>query len=284
MPTYRITNTTSGLCLGDYEGESPAAALASMRRDAGITGDDELKADSDDLDADELTVYQPTPHADRPETRPVLPVRICVWAGEVVAEYADWSPERYASIDVLCREHEMSAEELGAAIGSHSPLKLIASCEGDADGAVLDMLIAHGCPAREDVLATLREGEHTNIEGHEYNGLVVKRVSGGWHLLREDVDTERPLIKALRVFRREPHGTIRRAFAHNAWLDLNSAERDTLRALVERGPVYDGDLPSKTGRDSLLANGLAVQVAHQGEDGFQAATLEGLELWKAVGR
>jgi hypothetical protein len=67
-------------------------------------------------------------------------------------------------------------------------LKLIASCEGDADGAVLDMLIAHGCPAREDVLATLREGEHTNIEGHEYNGLVVKRVPGGWHLLREDVD------------------------------------------------------------------------------------------------
>jgi hypothetical protein len=58
--------------------------------------------------------------------------------------------------------------------------KLIASCEGDADGAVLDMLIAHGCPAREVVLAAMREGERTDIEG-----LFVERVPGGWHLLRE---------------------------------------------------------------------------------------------------
>lgn len=97
-------------------------------------------------------------------------------------------------------------------------------------------------------------------------------------------DIERPLTKALRIFRREPHGTIRQAFAQNAWLDLDGAERDTLRALVERGPVFDGDLPSKTGRDSLIANGLAVRVAHLCEDGFQAATLEGLELWKAGAR
>jgi hypothetical protein len=60
------------------------------------------------------------------------------------------------------------------------PYKLIASCEGEADGAVLDMLIAHGCPAREDVLAAMREGERTDIEG-----LLVERVPGGWHLLRE---------------------------------------------------------------------------------------------------
>jgi hypothetical protein len=64
------------------------------------------------------------------------------------------------------------------------PYKLIASCEGDADGAVLDMLIAHGCPAREAVLAAMREGERTDIEG-----LIVERVPGGWHLLREVVDT-----------------------------------------------------------------------------------------------
>lgn len=65
MTTYRITNTSSGHCLG---------------------------ADS----------------------APVLPIRICVWASEVVAEYADWSPERYASLDELCRDHEMSATELNA--------------------------------------------------------------------------------------------------------------------------------------------------------------------------
>jgi hypothetical protein len=64
--------------------------------------------------------------------------------------------------------------------------KLIASCEGDADGAVLDMLIAHGCPAREVVLAAMREGERTDIEG-----LLVERVPGGWHLLRENAEGSR---------------------------------------------------------------------------------------------
>jgi hypothetical protein len=62
--------------------------------------------------------------------------------------------------------------------------KLIASCEGDADGAVLDMLIAHGCPAREDVLAAMREGQRTDI-----TGLIIERVPGGWHLLRETDST-----------------------------------------------------------------------------------------------
>jgi hypothetical protein len=70
--------------------------------------------------------------------------------------------------------------------GPKWPYKLIASCEGEADGAVLDMLIAHGCQAREDVLAAMREGERTDIEG-----LLVERVPGGWHLLREDAEGSR---------------------------------------------------------------------------------------------
>lgn len=66
------------------------------------------------LVADELTVYEPIARADRAgSTAPILPIRICVWAGEVVAEYADWSPEKYASLDALLSAHEMTREELG---------------------------------------------------------------------------------------------------------------------------------------------------------------------------
>jgi hypothetical protein len=34
---YRITNATSGLCLGVYAGDSPAEALDAMARDAGYS-------------------------------------------------------------------------------------------------------------------------------------------------------------------------------------------------------------------------------------------------------
>lgn len=35
MSTYRITNTTTGQTIGDYEADSPRAALDAMARDAG---------------------------------------------------------------------------------------------------------------------------------------------------------------------------------------------------------------------------------------------------------
>ena len=41
---------------------------------------------------------------------------------------------------------------------------------------------------------------------------------------------------------------------------MTGAEKDTLIALVERGPLWDCDVPSKHGRDLLLAHGLAVRV------------------------
>ena len=40
---------------------------------------------------------------------------------------------------------------------------------------------------------------------------------------------------------------------------MRGAELDTLIALVEQGPLWDGDLPSKTGRDCLIERGLAVR-------------------------
>jgi hypothetical protein len=63
---------------------------------------------------------------------------------------------------------------------------------------------------------------------------------------------------------------------------MTGAETDTLIALVECGPLWDGDVPSKTGRDSLLEQGLAVRVVVKGEDGWQAATYAGRDAYKAL--
>lgn len=63
---------------------------------------------------------------------------------------------------------------------------------------------------------------------------------------------------------------------------MTGGEKDTLIALVERGPLWDGDVPSKVGRDSLIAQGLAVRVVVKGEDGWQAATYAGRNAYKAM--
>lgn len=63
---------------------------------------------------------------------------------------------------------------------------------------------------------------------------------------------------------------------------MTGAEKDTLIALVECGPLWDGDVPSKTGRDALIAQGLAVRVVVKGEDGWQAATYAGRNAYKAL--
>lgn len=63
---------------------------------------------------------------------------------------------------------------------------------------------------------------------------------------------------------------------------MNSAERDTLVALVEHGPLWDGDIPSKSGRDVLIDCGLAVRVVVKMEDGYTAATYAGRDAYKLL--
>lgn len=63
---------------------------------------------------------------------------------------------------------------------------------------------------------------------------------------------------------------------------LTGAELDTLVALVENGPLWDGDVPSKSGRDSLIERGFASRVIVRGEDGWQAATYQGRDAYKAM--
>lgn len=58
-------------------------------------------------------------------------------------------------------------------------------------------------------------------------------------------------------------------------LDANGGALDTLIGLVERGPLWDGDVPSKAGRETLFEYGLAARVIVDGEEGFTAATYAG---------
>ena len=81
---------------------------------------------------------------------------------------------------------------------------------------------------------------------------------------------------------------LREALQNVLWVDqqnekeLTSAEKDTLIALVESGPLFDGDVPSKQGRDSLIQRGFAVKLVVNGEDGYQAATYAGRDAYKAL--
>lgn len=56
---------------------------------------------------------------------------------------------------------------------------------------------------------------------------------------------------------------------------------DTLIALIERGPCWDGDVPSKAGRNDLIDNGYAIRVVHNGNDGYTAATYKGRDLYNS---
>lgn len=62
-------------------------------------------------------------------------------------------------------------------------------------------------------------------------------------------------------------------------LALSGGALDTLVSLVEMGPLWDGDVPSKQGRDELLMIGFACRVVVKGEDGFQAATYRGRDAY-----
>lgn len=55
-----------------------------------------------------------------------------------------------------------------------------------------------------------------------------------------------------------------------------------LEALLQlvNGPIYDGDLVSKSARDKLLEWGLATKVCVKGEQGFNGANYRGWDVLK----
>ena len=70
-------------------------------------------------------------------------------------------------------------------------------------------------------------------------------------------------------------------------ISLTGAAIDTLIALVENGPLEDGDVPSKSGRNELLSLrvcGYTVvdKIICNSKDGYQAATYVGRDLYKTL--
>lgn len=65
------------------------------------------------------------------------------------------------------------------------------------------------------------------------------------------------------------------------WDALSGGAKDTLIALCKRGPTWDGDVPSKTGRDELLSKELASKIViKDNEQGYQAATYRGSRAYR----
>ena len=60
-----------------------------------------------------------------------------------------------------------------------------------------------------------------------------------------------------------------------AAVNLSNAEVCVLKACHTNGPLEDGDVPSKSGRDSLLDKGFVSKIIVKGEDGYNACTYKG---------
>ena len=57
--------------------------------------------------------------------------------------------------------------------------------------------------------------------------------------------------------------------------DFKNREVDTLLCAFNQGPLFDGDLPSKEARNTLIDKGYICKIIVKGEDGFNACTQKG---------
>lgn len=69
-------------------------------------------------------------------------------------------------------------------------------------------------------------------------------------------------------------------FARLVWFLLSPAARENLHALIEEGPLFDGDVPLKSGIHELVEFGLAAKAVVKGEQGYQVATYLGWAVAK----
>lgn len=64
--------------------------------------------------------------------------------------------------------------------------------------------------------------------------------------------------------------------------DLTNAEIDTITAAYKIGPLYDGDVPSKSARDNLVNSGFIAKITVDKQEGFNACTYKGARLYKLI--
>jgi hypothetical protein len=63
---------------------------------------------------------------------------------------------------------------------------------------------------------------------------------------------------------------------------FGSGERDCIVAAFDKGPLDDGDVPSKSGRSNLVQKGYMSKVVVKGQDGFNACTYKGAVAYKLI--
>lgn len=71
------------------------------------------------------------------------------------------------------------------------------------------------------------------------------------------------------------------SYAPIVWDALTDGEREQLNQLLHQGPVYDGNVLSKSDRSNLIGYGLAVRCCYKGDQGFTAATYAAFTVFKA---
>lgn len=94
--------------------------------------------------------------------------------------------------------------------------------------------------------------------------------------------TIRLLLDLMRQFEREDQyaGREYECAARLAWYLLFPGLQEQLASLVKSGPVWDGDTLMGHLKDQLIELGLGVPVVDKGREGFTAATMLGLKLYK----
>jgi hypothetical protein len=63
---------------------------------------------------------------------------------------------------------------------------------------------------------------------------------------------------------------------------MTGDEQDVINSAFKTGPLWDGDVPSKSGRDTLLWDGFISKVVVKGEEGYNALTYKGSSAYRLL--
>ena len=83
-----------------------------------------------------------------------------------------------------------------------------------------------------------------------------------------DLSSKRDLLRAIDIV--------------DACLNMTKGHLETLRCCHFVGPVWDGNVPSKSDRDDLVRVGAIAKVSVKGEQGFNACTYRGYSFIQAL--
>lgn len=64
------------------------------------------------------------------------------------------------------------------------------------------------------------------------------------------------------------------------WDALTPTQREVLKQLLFQGPVWDGNIISKSARNDLFEFGLAARCCFMGEQGYAAATYDAYSVFE----